>query len=171
MRAGSGAEKKETMVDAAAAEAPAVGKIPSGLFIITTVLDGRKEGFLGSWVQQASFSPLLIGIALKPGRACHAAIKAHGRFCVNIVGQNNGGLMKPFWTFKEGVDPFETLEHRITSRGNVVMGNAMAYLECEARSFALPGDHEIVFAEVVDNQILQPEDKPLTHVRKGGLGY
>jgi flavin reductase (DIM6/NTAB) family NADH-FMN oxidoreductase RutF len=159
------------MVDAVTAEAPAVGKIPSGLFIITTLHEGRKEGFLGSWVQQASFSPLLIGIALKPGRACHAAIKAHGRFCVNVVGQNNGGLMKPFWTVKEGVDPFAGLDHFVTDRGNVVMRNALAYMECEARSFAMPGDHEIVFAEVVQNALIQPEDKPLTHVRKSGLGY
>jgi flavin reductase (DIM6/NTAB) family NADH-FMN oxidoreductase RutF len=159
------------MADAFTVEAPAVGRIPSGLFIITTLHDGRKEGFLGSWVQQASFSPLLIGIALKPGRACHAALKAHGRFCVNVVGQNNGGLMKPFWNVKEGVDPFAALDHYVSDRGNVVMRNALAYMECEARTFIMPGDHEIVFAEVVANALLQPEDKPLTHVRKGGLGY
>jgi len=101
--------------------AAAVGRIPSGLYIITTLFEGRKEGFLGSWVQQAAFAPLLVSIALKPGRACHAAIKAQGRFCINIVGHNNGGLMKPFWTVKEGVDPFAGIEHVVTARGNVLL--------------------------------------------------
>lgn len=153
------------------AAALAVGKVPSGLFIVTTVLDGRKEGFLGSWIQQASFSPLLISIALKPGRACHAAIKSHGRFCVNVVGQNNGGIMKPFWTVKEGADPFAGLDLITTSRGNLVLKMAVAAMECEARGSSMPGDHEIVFAEVVESHLLQPEDKPLTHTRKSGLGY
>jgi flavin reductase (DIM6/NTAB) family NADH-FMN oxidoreductase RutF len=152
-------------------DAAALGKVPSGLFIITTVLDGRKEGYLGSWVQQSSFAPLLISVAVKPGRPCHAAIKAHGRFSVHVVGQNNGGLMKPFWSVKEDVDPFEALPHSLSARGNVLLGNALAILECEARSSATPGDHEIIFAEVVETHLLQPEDKPLTHVRKSGLSY
>jgi flavin reductase (DIM6/NTAB) family NADH-FMN oxidoreductase RutF len=152
-------------------DAAAIGKIPSGLFIITTVLEGRKEGYLGSWVQQSSFVPLLISMAMKPGRACHAAIKAHGRFSVHVVGQNNGGLMKPFWSVKEGMDPFAGLEHTLSARGNILLKNALAVLECEARSSAMPGDHEIIFAEVVETHMLQVEDKPLTHVRKSGLSY
>lgn len=149
----------------------AVGKIPSGLFIITTVQDGRKEGFLGSWVQQTSFSPLLVSIALKPGRPCYDAIKAHGRFSINIIGQDNGGVMKPFWSVKEGVDPFAGLDHRLSNRGNILLGKALAILECEARSSAVPGDHEIIFAEVVEEHVLNAEDKSLTHTRKSGLGY
>lgn len=152
-------------------EAAAIGKIPSGLFIVTTVLEGRKEGYLGSWLQQTSFAPLMISMALKPGRPCHAAIKDHGRFSVHVVGQNNGGLMKPFWSVKEGVDPFAGLEHSLTPRGNILLKNALAVLECEARASVFPGDHEIIFAEVVEAHMLQSEDKPLTHVRKSGLSY
>lgn len=159
------------MSEADSPPAAAVGKIPSGLFIVTTLLDGRREGYLGSWVQQTSFSPLLISVAVKPGRACHAAIKAHGRFCINVVGQNNGGVMKPFWSVKEGVDPFGGLDVIETPRGNLILRNALAAIECEARSSATPGDHEIIFAEAVESHLLQPEDKPLTHVRKSGLGY
>lgn len=154
-----------------APEAAALGKIPSGLFIITTVLEGRKEGYLGSWVQQTSFAPLLLSVAVKPGRPCHAALKAHGRFSLHVVGQNNGGLMKPFWSVKEGVDPFAGLEHSLSARGNILLRNALAVLECEVRGSALPGDHEIIFAEVVEAHLFQPEDKPLTHVRKSGLSY
>jgi flavin reductase (DIM6/NTAB) family NADH-FMN oxidoreductase RutF len=151
--------------------AAAAGKLPSGLFIVTTVLDGRKEGYLGSWIQQASFSPLLISLAIRPGRPCHAAIKSHGRFCINVVGSKNGGLMKPFWNPDTTPDPFQGLDLFETARGNVVLKSAMAALECEFRSSATPGDHEIVYAEAVEGHLLQPEDKPLTHVRKSGLGY
>lgn len=151
--------------------AAAIGKIPSGLFIVTAVLDGKKEGYLGSWIQQVSFSPLLLQIAIRPGRPCYQAIKAHGRFCIHIVGQKNGGLMKPFWNPDSVPDAFAGLEWSATPRGNILLGGAMAAIECEARSAFSPGDHELVFAEAVEGYILQPEDKPLTHVRKSGLVY
>ena len=150
--------------------AAAMGKLPSGLFIVTTVLEGKKEGYLGSWIQQASFSPFIISVAIRPGRPCYQAIKSHGRFCVNVVGHKNGGLMKPFWN-PDSKDPFEGLETALTERGNLMLPLAMAALECEFRSSLTPGDHEIVYAEVVEGRLLQPEDKPLTHVRKSGSGY
>jgi flavin reductase (DIM6/NTAB) family NADH-FMN oxidoreductase RutF len=150
--------------------AAAMGKLPSGLFIVTTVLEGKREGYLGSWIQQASFSPFLISLAIRQGRPCYEAIKSHGRFCVNVVGHKNGGLMKPFWN-PENKDPFEGLETVLTERGNLMLPLAMAVLECEFRSSLTPGDHEIVYAEAVAGRLLQPEDKPLTHVRKSGSGY
>jgi flavin reductase (DIM6/NTAB) family NADH-FMN oxidoreductase RutF len=151
--------------------AAAVGKIPSGLFIVTTFLEGRKEGYLGSWIQQVSFSPLLIQIAIRPGRPCYEAIKSHGRFCINIVGQKNGGMMKPFWNPDATPDPFLDLEWSLSERGNILLGSALAVVECEMRSSSTPGDHELVCGEAVDGKIFQPEDKSLTHVRKSGLGY
>lgn len=151
--------------------AAAMGRIPSGLFIITSVWNGKSEGYLGSWVQQASFSPFMVNIAIRPGRPCYEAIKAHGRFCINIVGQKNGGMMKPFWNPDTVPDPFAGLESVLTSRGNILLKSGVAALECEARTSMTPGDHEIVFAEVVQGHLIQQDDKPLTHVRKSGLGY
>lgn len=151
--------------------AVAVGKIPSGLFIVTAAKGDRKEGYLGSWIQQASFTPMLLNLAIRPGRPCYDLIHETGRLCVNVVGHKNGGLMKPFWSPESGTDPFAALEWSRTERDNIVLAQAMAALECEVRSSATPGDHEILFVEVVAGQVLQPEDKPLHHVRKSGLGY
>ncbi len=151
--------------------AAAFGKMTSGLFIVTAAEGSNREGYLASWIQQTSFSPLMLSLAMKPGRPCYDQIKTHGKFCVNIVGQNNGGLMKPFWSPKEGVDPFTGLDILVSPRGNLILNSAMAALECEFRSSVSPGDHEIMFAEVVDGRILQPEDKPLAHTRKSGLSY
>ena len=37
--------------------ARALGRIPSGLYIVSTVRDGRPVGFLGSFVMQMGFEP------------------------------------------------------------------------------------------------------------------
>lgn len=151
--------------------AAAFGKIPSGLYIITACEGDRKEGYLGSWVQQVSFNPLLLSLAIRPGRPCYDLIHATGRFCVNVIGQNNAGVMKPFWSPKPDADPFAGLAWARSGSGNIFLSNAVSYLDCEFRSAAMPGDHEIIFAEAVGGAIIQAEDKPLTHVRKSGLGY
>ncbi len=151
--------------------AAAMGKVSSGLFIVTAVLGDRREGYLASWIQQTSFSPLLVSLAMKPGRPCYDIIKSQGLFCINIIGHKNGGVMKPFWSSVKNSDPFLGLEMFLSQRGNIILRGAMAALECELRSTTTPGDHEILFAEVVEGHILQPEDKPLTHIRKSALGY
>jgi flavin reductase (DIM6/NTAB) family NADH-FMN oxidoreductase RutF len=151
--------------------AAALGKVTSGLFIVTACVESRREGYLASWIQQTSFSPMMVGIAMKPGRPCYDIIKSHGRFCVNIIGSKNGGVMKPFWSPDATTDPFAGLDLFVSSRGNIVLKTGLAALECEFRSSSTPGDHEIIFAEVVDGHVLQTEDKPLAHVRKSGMGY
>ncbi|WOI45615.1 flavin reductase [Acidovorax sp. BLS4] len=72
----------------------AVGKIPSGLFIVTASQGDLKEGYLGSWIQQASFAPLLLNLAIRPGRPCYDLIRSTGRVGINIVGHKNGGMMQ-----------------------------------------------------------------------------
>jgi flavin reductase (DIM6/NTAB) family NADH-FMN oxidoreductase RutF len=149
-----------------------VGKIPSGLFIVTARDGEKRDGFLGSWVQQASFEPLLISMAVKPGRPALEMLRKTGRFCVNVVGHRNNGLLKPFWGgLKPGEDPLDAVSVAASERGNWILNDALAVLECETRDIAQPGDHAVVFGEVVEARLLNPEDKPMTHVRKSGAGY
>jgi flavin reductase (DIM6/NTAB) family NADH-FMN oxidoreductase RutF len=149
-----------------------VGRIPSGLFIVTVAGEGQKEGFLGSWIQQASFKPLLVSIALQADKGPWALLQKTGRFCINIVGHNNNGLMKPFWgAYKPGADHFAGLATEISDRGNILLPDALAALECELRSHTQPGDHVIAIGEVVETRLFKPEDKPMAHVRKSGEGY
>ncbi len=149
-----------------------VGKIPSGLFIITVTDGESKEGFLASWIQQVSFDPLMISIAIEPERPVLERIREVGCFCVNIVGHQNNGLLKPFWGgAKEGVNPLDAVETVVTLRGNVLLSDSMAALECELRETLPAGDHVIVLGEVVETRLLKPEDKPMTHVRKTGASY
>jgi flavin reductase (DIM6/NTAB) family NADH-FMN oxidoreductase RutF len=153
-----------------------VGKIPSGLFIVTVAGMqagiSRREGVLGSWIQQAGFEPLLISVALKADRPFSEFLRSIGRFCVNIVGHENNGLMKPFWgQLRPGEDPFTGLAHETSPRGNILLPDSLAALECEVRSVAEPGDHLIVFGEVVETRLFKPQDKPMVHVRKSGAGY
>ena len=42
----------------------ALGRIPSGLYVVTTLRDERAVGFVGSFVMQMGFAPPTVAIAV-----------------------------------------------------------------------------------------------------------
>ena len=48
--------------------ASALGRIPSGLFILTARRGAAETGMLASWVQQCAFEPPHLSLAVKRGR-------------------------------------------------------------------------------------------------------
>ena len=152
-------------------EHPVVGKIASGLFIISAFSGEEKEAYLGSWVQQASFSPMRLTVAIKPGRSAFDLIQKAGFFTVNVVGHQNGGVMKPFWgAYKPGDNPLDKVAHKI-EQGALVVEGTMGWILCRLVTVLEVGDHHLLLGEVVAEEMTLPEDKPMTHLRKKGSEY
>ena len=154
--------------------AAAVGHIPSGLFVVTTKSPEGIEGYLASWVQQVSFNPLMISLAINPDRPGYETIKKGGVFTVNIVGDHSANYLKHFWSgFDHANNPFTKGEigHQITEDGAVIIEDAKSTIECEFVSSTNPGDHEILVARVIQSHIQNDEAKPKVHIRKSGLDY
>jgi 3-hydroxy-9,10-secoandrosta-1,3,5(10)-triene-9,17-dione monooxygenase reductase component len=153
--------------------AVAVGHIPSGLFIVTVSdSSGLIDGYLASWVQQVSFSPLLISLAIKPGRPAYDLIKEGHIFSVNIVGEHEKSYLKHFWKgYDPNSNPFKELNTLTTELGGVLLKDAKSSLECRLVSAILPGDHEVIIAEVLASHIHSEEAKSMVHLRKSGLNY
>ncbi len=76
--------------------AEVLGKLPSGCSILTAGHEGRSTGMLASWIQQGSFEPLLLTVAVKHGRPLVELVEGSGRFIVNILGA--GTLKRCFAT-------------------------------------------------------------------------
>ena len=150
--------------------AMAVGHIPAGLFIVTTVEGDKKDGLLASWIQQASFDPLIISLAIKNRRVCYPFISQGGIFTVNIVGDGRADYLKHFW---KGYDtsPFENIDHEITQEKGLVIKDARSAMVCRKVSQVRPGDHEIIFAEVLNSYVFNSSATSKVHMRKTGLTY
>jgi 3-hydroxy-9,10-secoandrosta-1,3,5(10)-triene-9,17-dione monooxygenase reductase component len=151
--------------------ARALGKIPSGLFVVTTVQDERPAGFLGSFVMQAGFEPPTITVAIGRDRPHLAALRQSGRFAVSILDAASRSLMSPFLRkLSPPATPFDGLSLARTAAGSVVLSDALAWLDCKVAGEHASGDHVVVFGEVVEATLLREAD-PATHVRKNGLDY
>lgn len=156
--------------------ATALGRIPSGLFIITWRESGRDRGMLASWVMQAGFAPPLVTVAVAPGRDLLAAIEAGATFVVNVLADTQRPLLARFGKpVAAGEDLFSGLGIGRAACGAPTLDGAVAWLECApvsrtAGGDAVSADHVVVLARV-NAAAAGPDAPPLVHLRKNGLRY
>lgn len=157
--------------------AVALGRIPSGLFIVTWRKDDQDRSMLASWVMQAGFAPPAISIAVARSRDLLAAIEAQTPFVVNVLDDSQRSLLSRFGRPPvPGEDPFAGLRTERAACGALVLVESASWLECRARRGSLAaaeesegGDHVIVLAEVLAGR--GGERQPLVHLRRNGLRY
>ena len=152
--------------------ARALGRIPSGLFIASTLdADGAPLGFLASFVQQVGFDPPTVCVAVGTDRDHLQAIRASGRFAVSVLDEDSKGAMKRFFgKLPEGEGPFDGLATSTPQDGPPVLDEALAWVTCEVSGEHSVDDHVIVFGRVTAGD-QGHEGEPLVHTRKNGLSY
>jgi len=146
----------------------ALGRIPSGLYIVTTTASEGPLGFLGSFVAQVGLEPPTVCVAVGKDRAHLTAMRASGRFALSVIDAESTGLMKPF--FQSGGDPFEDLETAQTAAGSTVLAGALAWIDCRVTGDHELEDHVVVFGTAEEGSIQREGDSKI-HLRKNGLGY
>lgn len=151
--------------------AAALGRIPTGLYLVTTATDDGPVGFVGSFVMQLGFEPPTVGVAVGRGRGPLEAIRATGRFALSVLDGPSSGLMGPFFKkYEGGESPFDGLNVEAAPGGSPIFPEALAWLECTVSGEHELGDHVVVFGEVQDGAQARAGD-PSVHLRKNGLGY
>ncbi|MCA9234719.1 MAG: flavin reductase [Planctomycetales bacterium] len=148
----------------------ALGRVPSGIFILTAGTGDRATGMLASWVMQAGFEPPMITVAVKQGRYVGDWLAAGEPFVLNVVGDGQFDFLKHFGKgFEPNAPAFTDVDVRPCARGVPVLVDAIAHLECEPVSHVDSGDHRIFLARVVRGAA--SDAQPMIHVRKNGLSY
>lgn len=156
--------------------AAALGRIPSGLFVVTWRAEGGDRGMLASWVMQAGFDPPLVTVAVAPSRGLFKAVESGSPFVVNVLAENQRPLLARFGKpAAAGENPFEGLAIGRSGCGAATIEGAAAWLECiplpsPTAGAALSGDHAIVVARV-ESASAAADLAPLVHLRKNGLRY
>lgn len=160
-----------TVSDGEASLAAALGRIPSGLFILTARHGSHETGMLASWVQQCSFEPPLVSVAVNRERYLIDWLKPGSAFAVNVLGEGQKELLKHFSKgFPPEVPAFTGLHVLRTDEGATALKDAHAYLVCEVEARVDAGDHVLVIGKVIAGRVLH-DAKPTVHVRKNGLHY
>ncbi|MGF1516480.1 MAG: diflavin flavoprotein, partial [Nodosilinea sp.] len=125
----------------------ALGRISSGLYIITAKKSELSSAMLASWVAQASFQPLGFTVAVAKDRAIESLMQVGDTFVLNILEEGKHlDLMKHFLKrFAPGADRFAGVRTRPATNGSPLLADALAYVECEVTSRMEVSDHWIVY--------------------------
>ncbi|GBF98453.1 hypothetical protein Rsub_11098 [Raphidocelis subcapitata] len=153
--------------------AKAVGRISSGLYIVTAAHNNARSAMVASWVSQASFEPLGLTIAVAKDRAIESMMQVGDRFVLNALGSSSfEPLMKHFLKrFAAGADRFQGVEWFPGPNGSPVLKDAISYLECTVISRLETPDHWITYAQVGNGDVMNPDDITAVHHRKVGNYY
>ena len=149
----------------------AIGRIASGVYVVTTERNGQRDGLLASWISQAAFDPPMVSVAVQKSRHLLELLGVGQRFTVNVLSKGNAGMFKNFGKpFSPGMDRFEGL-NVTNGKGGPVLADCIAYLDCVTRTMVEAGDHVLVVGEIIAGDMLNPEAEPMVHLRKNGFQY
>ncbi len=160
------------MADTSDSTANALGRVASGLYIVTTGTGGEATGFLGSWVMQAGFEPPAVTVAVHRDRAVLSALRETGHFCVSILSPSSMNLLGHFAKgFKPGEDAFEGLDIALAASGVPYLTAAHAHLSCKIIGESEWSDHVVLCGQVVAGDCAGFDEDPAIHIRKNGKSY
>ena len=131
----------------------ALGRIASGLFVVTAKCEDKEDAVLASWVNQCSFDPPAVTIALGVMRAARLLVEGSGAFIVNILPKDDMTLLKHFSRPPE--DIFKGVKTRKGLEGIRILSDAVSYLECEVVQAIQSGDHVLYVGEIVGGKTLK----------------
>lgn len=146
----------------------ALGRIASGLYVLTAKCEDKEDAVLASWVNQCSFEPPALTIALGTLRQARLLVEGSGAFIVNVLPKDDMALLKHF--SRPPKDMFKGVKTLKGLEGIRILKDAVAYLECEVAQAMQTGDHVIYVGEIVGGKTLKTGD-PYIHVRDNGFNY
>ncbi len=146
-----------------------LGQWPSGVTVVTTLVDGRWHGMTASSFSSVSLDPPLVSVCLAKALWTHGLIEGSGVFAVNILAKDQAPLGMLFAGQRpEVTDRFEGLAARSATTGAPVLADALGWLDCRVRHAYDGGDHTIFVGEVVEAATPRVTAPLLFHSRAWG---
>lgn len=166
-------KKKSVSRTAASSVEKAIGRLVGSMCIVTAKKENVSSAMLASWVAQATFTPPGFTVAVAKDRAIENLMHTGSNFVLNILAEGKHlGPMKHFLKpFGPGEDRFEGVNMRETEEGQLILEDAIAYLECEVAGRMDCGDHWVVYATVNGGEVQDMNSKTAVHHRKTGTHY
>lgn len=157
--------------DSAAADAArhfrqTLGNYPTGVAIITAMLDGAPVGMVVGSFTSVSLDPPLVAFFADNGSESWATLSRSSTFCVNVLSSAQESLSRQF--VKRGTDRFAEVTWRPAPSGSPILDGAAAWIDCELESVTQYGDHQMVVGRVTDLAADQPQPPLIFH--RGGYG-
>ncbi len=143
-----------------------LGHFATGVTVVTTVHQDTPVGLCVNSFTSVSLDPPLVGFCVGRHSSTGADIRTAGRFCVNVLAEDQEQLSRRFAT--RGVDRFAGLAWRPAPSGAPLLGGVLAWMDCTLEGEHKGGDHVVVIGRVQELDVAR-QGRPLIFYR-GGYG-
>ena len=143
-----------------------LGHFPTGVTVITAVVDGAPAGMAVGSFASLSLEPPQVLFCAAHSSTTWPKIKQAGSFCVNILAEDQEDVCRVFAS--KGEDKFAEIGWKRSGTGSPLLEGVMAYIDCDIETIVASGDHDVVVGAVRDLEVLH-EGGPLLFFR-GGYG-
>jgi 3-hydroxy-9,10-secoandrosta-1,3,5(10)-triene-9,17-dione monooxygenase reductase component len=139
-----------------------LGHFASGVTVVTALTADGPAGFTCQSFSSLSLDPPLVAFAPARTSQTWPALRAIGRFCVNVLAEGQDAVSQNF--ARSGGDKFAGVPWSPSAHGSPVLDDVVAWIDGELWAEYDGGDHSIVVARVLDLGA-DPERRPLLYHR------
>lgn len=134
-----------------------------GMYIISTMDDGRATGCTANSAMQITSSPATIAVSINHDNYTNKCIKESGKFAVSILSENSKPLLIGTFGFSSGRDTnkFQDVDFKIVEGMPVIM-DSCGYVVCKVINTMETETHTVFLGEVVEGDVLKNEP-PMTY--------
>jgi flavin reductase (DIM6/NTAB) family NADH-FMN oxidoreductase RutF len=148
--------------------------MPSGLYVVGSRHDVKRNLMTLNWATQVSFEPKLLGIGVEKTAVTHGLIEGGGSFTLNTVDREDRAIVRKFTKPAEHDPAAGTLNgfpFHDGRTGAPILDQAAAWLDCEVRQAIDCGGHTFFIGEVVDAGFQKDEDTEVLRMEDTRMSY
>jgi flavin reductase (DIM6/NTAB) family NADH-FMN oxidoreductase RutF len=145
----------------------AMGQNVSPVCVITAAHEGRRSGLTATAVSSLCADPPRLLACVNRNGASHAMIAAAGRFCINVLAEEQDHIARVFAGMAgRDVDRFSAGEWHTLSTGAPALAGATAVFDCELAMAVEQFSHSIFIGHVLAVRTSQNRDPLLYGARR-----
>jgi 3-hydroxy-9,10-secoandrosta-1,3,5(10)-triene-9,17-dione monooxygenase reductase component len=131
----------------------------TGVAVVTSRDETGPRGATTNALTSLSLEPLLMLVCLDRGSNTLQALRASGRFCINVLAARQEEIARRFATKASGEEKLAAVPHE-SVEGVPVLGGVVAWLVCELERELEGGDHAILIGRPLASGS-DPDAEPL----------
>lgn len=144
-----------------------LGRFATGVTVLTTRdQEGQPVGMTASSLASVSLQPPLLSVCVDFTADMHKVLSSSGSFVINVLASHQEEISRRFAELPPE-ERFQGIAWQETGSGLVLLGGALAHIECERYADFPLGDHTLFVGRVTGGTA--SEGDPLLYFR-GGYG-
>lgn len=142
-----------------------LGTFATGVVVVSSVLDDRRDALVVNSFTSVSLEPAMVAFCAGHTSSTWPRIRAAGRFAVSILAAHQEDFARACASSR--VDRFDDDRTRphwgVLADGLPVVSEALGWLTCDIANVVPAGDHDIVVGRVREMSEASPDDALVFH--------